>query len=119
MPLERRRPDHVRVPLRISALLFEEATPSRRPTPGETRDISRGGARLRVEGATRPSTPVEVILRLVHRPPLSLRGTVVWSAGPPDPSRRELGIQFREEIPPGLVAEIAHAGCRGSPGPAE
>lgn len=68
--------------------------------------------------ATSPSNQVEVILRLVHRPPLCLRGTVVWSDGQPDPSGRDLGIQFTEEIPHQLVAEIAHEVCRGSTGPA-
>ncbi len=119
MPLKRRRPGHVRFPVRVSALMFEEAKPWGRPTPGETRNISRGGIRLRVEAATLPSTRVEVALRLVHRPPLTFTGAVVWSAGQPDPSGWDLGIQFSEEIPSRLVAEIAYEGFRGWAGPAE
>ena len=119
MPLERRRPGHVRFPVRVPALMFEEAKPSRRPTPGETRDISRGGVRLRVDTATSPSNPVEVLLRRVQRPPLSLTGAVVWSVGQSDLPGWDLGIQFAAEIPRRLVAEIAYGWFRGSAGPVE
>ena len=119
MPLERRRPGHLRFPVRVPALMIEEAKPWGRPTPGETRNISRGGARLRVEEATIPSNPVAVTLRLVYRPPLTLTGTVVWSAGQPEPPGWDLAIQFNEEIDQQLVAEIADEGFRARAGPSE
>jgi hypothetical protein len=119
MPLERRRPSHVRFPVRVPALMIEQATLWERPTPGETRNISRGGARLRVEGATIPSNPVGVTLRLVYRPSVTLTGTVVWSSGQPEPPGWELGIQFNEEINQRLVAEIADEGFRSRAGPSE
>jgi PilZ domain-containing protein len=119
MPLERRRPSHIRFPVRVPALMIEGAKPWGHPTPGETRNISRGGARLRVEEPTIPSNPVGLTLRLVYRPPLTLTGTVVWSAGQPDPPGWDLGIQFTEEINQRQVAEIADEGFKAGAGPSE
>lgn len=119
MPLQRRRLGHVRFPVRVPALMVEAAKPWDTPTPGETRNISRGGVRLRVEGAAIASDQVVVTLRLASHLPPTLAGTVVWSSGQPDTSGRDLGIQFAAEIPRRLVAEIAYEGFRGSAEPAE
>lgn len=119
MALERRRPGHVRFPVRVPALMVPAAKPWGPSTAGETRNISRGGVRLRVEAATSPRTQVEVTLRLVSHPPPTLPGIVVWSAERFDAPGWDLGIQFTPEIPRRLVAEIASGWFRGPAGPAE
>ena len=119
MPLERRRARQLRFPVRVPALLLERVEPAAHPTPGETRNISRGGVGLRVEKAPSSGVPVEVGLRLVFRLPLTLTGTVVWREAQPTPPGWHLGIQFDEELPPRVIAEIADEGFRIGTGPAE
>ena len=119
MALERRRPGHVRFPVCVPALMVPAARPWGPSTSGETRNISRGGVRLRVAAATFPSHQVQVILPLVDQLSPTLTGTVVWSVGQSDAPGWDLGIQFAEEIPGRLVAEIADKGFRGPAGLSE
>ena len=119
MPLERRHSSHLRFPVRVPALLRERVAPSGHSILGETRNISRGGVGLRIRKATIPTGAVEVSLRLVFLPPLTLTGTIVWSKAQPNPPGWQLGIQFTEELPQRLVAEIADEGFRLGTGPSE
>ena len=119
MPRERRQSSHRRFPVRVPALLRERVAPSGHSILGETRNISRGGVGLRVRQATIPTGAVEVSLRLVFLPPLTLTGTIVWSKAQPNPPGWHLGIQLAEELPQQLVAEIADEGFRIGTGPSE
>lgn len=106
MPLNRRRTSHIRFPLRVPAVT-ESLQAAAGPDKGEAQNLSRSGVLLRLEKAVVPGAPVRVTLRLHRRPPLTLTGTVVWAQPHPDFPGWALGIQFGEELPGEMVAEIA------------
>ena len=111
LPLDRRRPGHPRLPVRIPAVIESIGSPGP-AKPGEAQNLSPGGLLLRVGqgfSAFNRRDPVRVTLRPSHRPPLTLTGTVAWVQADPDVPGWALGVQFGEELPAAVVAEIADA----------
>lgn len=108
LPLERRRSGQPRFPIRVPAVT-EPLGSAGGPGWGEAQDLSAGGILLRLEQALRPGAAARVTLRLRHRPPLALVGTVAWVQPHPDLPGWALGIRLGEELPGEMVAEIADA----------
>ncbi|MBI3988140.1 MAG: PilZ domain-containing protein [candidate division NC10 bacterium] len=106
VPLNRRRASHIRFPVRVPTVT-EPVGAAADPDLGDVQNLSRSGVLLRLEKAITPGAPVRVTLRLHRRPPLTLMGTVVWVQPHPDFPGWALGIQFGEELPGEMVAEIA------------
>ncbi len=111
MALERREGSHVRVqarlPLRVPVIVELRDPPAEMPIVGETGDLSRGGVLLRVARAVRPGRALQVALYLRRSTSLALTGTVVWTTPDPDPPGWRLGVQFSEELPVAIIAQIA------------
>ncbi len=107
MSPERRRADHVRIPVRIPVVVEPKGPPAEMPTSGETENLSRGGALLSMGQATRPGSVVRVTLYLRRPVSLTLTGTVVWIQRRHDPLRWNQGLQFGEELSESIVAQIA------------
>jgi len=106
--LERRRPGQARLPIRVPAVT-EAIGSSREAGHGEAQNLSAGGLLLRLENALTPGALVRVTLRLRHRPPLVLTGTVAWAKPHVEFSGWATGIVFGEELPGEMVGEIADA----------
>lgn len=106
LPLNRRRASYPRFPVRVPAVT-EPVGIAGPPELGEVENLSRGGLLLKLAQARIPGTLMGVTLRLRHRPLLTLTGTVVWVQPHPDGPGWALGIQFDEELPGELVADIA------------
>ncbi len=106
--LERRRPGQARLPIRVPALT-EAIGSSREAGKGEAQNLSAGGLLLRLETALTPGALVRVTLRLRHRPPLVLTGTVAWAKPHVEFSGWATGIVLGEELPGEMVGEIADA----------
>lgn len=96
--LERRRAGQIRFPVRVP-VVAEPDVPAGSPVPGETQNLSRSGALLRVKGARMLGVPVRVTLRLRPHASITLAGTVVWSRPHADFPGWEQGIQFRTTLP--------------------
>ncbi len=105
MEENRRRVGHPRFPLRVPALV-EEVAAAGSPRPGLTRNLSRGGLGLLLRQEAQRGTSLRVTLRLRHRVPLPLTGTVRW-VRPSQEAGWDLGMQFDEELAAHLVATIA------------
>ncbi len=105
MELERRRPGHIRFPMRVPALA-EESMPDGSTCPGLTKNLSRSGMLLLLREEAKPGTSIRVTMRLRHRISLTLTGTVMW-VRPSLDSGWEMGFQFAEELSQDLVATIA------------
>jgi len=74
------RPDGVRLPfeLAVTCQLKGQSGP---PFPARTRDISRGGALLRLPQVVPPGTPLELTLH-TRTESLTAEGTIIWVAPP-------------------------------------
>lgn len=96
--LERRRAGQIRFPVRVPVVAEQDA-PAGSPIPGETQNLSRSGALLRVKRAGMLGVPVRVTLRLRPHASVTLAGTVVWSRPHADFPGWEQGIQFRTKLP--------------------
>jgi hypothetical protein len=97
---ERRRPDQVRLPVRVAVSAGERGR-------GEAWDLSQGGLLVWLPGGLAPGSPVTVTLHLRRRPALTLTGTVVRTGPHPFLPGQAIGIQLREEVPLATVGEIA------------
>ncbi len=111
MAQERRQGSHLRLqarlPLRLPVIVELRDSPAEVPIVGVTENLSRGGVLLRVARAAHPGTALQVTLYIRRSTSLALTGTVVWTAPDPDPPGWKLGVQFGEELPVAIVAQIA------------
>jgi len=108
LPIERRRAGQTRLPLRVPVQTDPLEIPSRSGA-GMAQDLSAGGMMVRLGHALARGAPVRVTLRLSQRPPVTLTGAVAWTRPHPDFPGWALGIQFSQELPGEMVAEIADA----------
>ena len=74
------RPAGIRLPLELTVTCHRKGR-SGPPLPGETRDISRGGALLRLSEVVPPGTALELTLD-TRTESLIAEGTVIWVAPP-------------------------------------
>ncbi len=79
------------------------------------RNLSRGGALLRLSESVILGAPVRVTLNLRRRTQLSLMGKAAWVRPIQDLPGWEMGIQFDEDLPEELVLEIAEEENRSNP----
>jgi c-di-GMP-binding flagellar brake protein YcgR len=106
MGRERRRPGHIRVPVRVPATA--ETTTSRPERErGETEDLSRGGLLLWLPKGLVPGAPVRVTIGLRQRSALTIEGTVVRVAPHRTLTGQAVGIRFDRELDRDTVADIA------------
>ncbi|HWT81880.1 MAG TPA: PilZ domain-containing protein [Candidatus Methylomirabilis sp.] len=108
MESDRRRGDDIRSPA-LAITLIEQAQLDGGADVGFAQNLSRGGALLRLKRAAVPDAPVRVTLRLGQERQLSLMGRVVWVRSIPDFPGWEVGVQFDEELSPGLVGYVRAA----------
>ncbi len=111
MARERREGSQVRLqprlPVRLPVVVEPNGPPAEMRIAGETGNLSRGGALLRLAQAPRPGTALRVTFNLRRSVALTITGTVVWTTPAPDPPGWKLGFQFGEELPEAIVAQIA------------
>ncbi len=101
---EHRRVDDYRFPVRVVTQI-EQAWPDKNTSAGFTADLSRAGAHLHLNRAAVLGASVRVTLNLSPWAELSILGTVVWTRAIKD-ILWEVGVQFEEELPRALVAEV-------------
>ncbi len=102
---EQRRADDCRFPVRVVTRI-EQAWPGRHTSAGFTEDLSRAGAHLHLNRAAILGAPVRVTMNLSPWAELNILGTVVWARAIEDILGWKVEIQFQEELPRALVAEV-------------
>jgi len=108
LPIERRRTGQTRLPIHVPVETDLLEIPTR-SSEGVTQDLSPSGMMVRLEQRLVRGTPVRVTLQLSQGPAVTFTGTVAWIRPHPDFPGWALGIQFSQELPGEMVAEIADA----------
>ncbi len=101
---ERRREGHPRVAVRVPTRT-EPVGSVFAAFQGESENVSPGGLCLRQENSLAPGTLVRVTLRLRRHLALTVLGTVIWAHPLLGQQSWEIGIAFREHLPPPFIAE--------------
>ncbi len=102
---ERRRGDHVRVPLHV--LANTDPMDSAFGFQGYTVNISSGGLCVLQERPLPSGTRVRLTLRLHRHLILSLLGTVLWTQPLLGDLACRVGVAFQQALPAAVISDIA------------
>lgn len=102
---DRRRPGQERWPLRVPVSVVELPRTAHQ-LGGEAANISAGGAMLRIPAALAPGKRLAVTFQFRQHAALATAAIVRWATAETR-GAWAIGVAFREELAPGIAAEIA------------